>query len=741
MPISGSYSVPLVALSIVIAIFASYAALDLAGRVTASKGKIRLAWLLGGAVAMGLGIWAMHYIGMLAFRMPMRVSYDPATVLASLLAAVAASLVALFTVSREQMGRWQTAAGGIVMGSGIAAMHYIGMAAMRMQARTEYDPLLLAASIVLAIAISMIALTFAFSGRDEKKASPRKLINALIMGSAIPVMHYTGMIAARFVPSDAPIDFSHAASISSIGTTAIAATSLLVLSLVIVTSFLDRLLSAQMAAADSARAGEIYFRTMADAIPQIIWTALPSGRVDFYNKRWYDYAGLTPSPNADQEWQNVVHADDLQACIEKWQEALKLGEPYEGELRLLRASDKAFRWHLTRAVPLRQGNRTITKWFGTSTDIEDQKRNQQTLEEQVQQRTEALVEANTRLTERSQKSSLLAQMGELLQSCANLKEAFSVFVGFAPKMFPNLRGAVILLNSSRSLLEVVGSWADCELSSSVFEPSSCWALRTGHRYQVEGAGRGVPCAHSKNLSGASLCIPIQAHGESLGVIHFQTMESAGKISELELSLAGPFAEQAGLAVANIRLREALRSQSIRDGLTGLFNRRYLEETLEREVHRAARTAQSLGVIMLDMDHFKSFNDNFGHEAGDLLLHEFGVFLSRHTRADDIACRYGGEEFALIFPGADLENTRRRAEHMQTAVRDIQLIHQGRPLGPITLSAGVAVMPLHGTSPRQLLAAADAALYKAKRGGRDRVMVADSAADSAQAGSVSAGASI
>jgi len=750
---SGSSDLRLVALSIVIALFSSFAALDLAGRVTASRNKARAAWLIGGSAAMGLGIWSMHYIGMLAFVLPVPMFYDPPTVFLSLLAAIAASAVALFTVSRNRMAAWQAVLGSICMGSGIAAMHYIGMAALRVSARVSYNPRLVLASILLAIMISLVALLLTFRVREEKKTTWRKVVSAMVMGSAIPVMHYTGMWAASFTPSDSLVDHSHAVSISSIGIAAIAVSSLFALTLVLVTAFLDRLLSARKAVAEAAGKGEKYFRTLADAIPEIIWTALPNGELDFYNGRWYDYTGKSPSEGGNWGWEGVVHPDDLQQCSQSWQQALQTGEGFDIEYRLRRSSDGQYRWHLGRAVALRDAQRQIVKWFGSSTDIEDQKRNQQSLEQEVRQRTQAVVESKALLTEemsqrertqreldqqtqklvreltdRSEVNALLAKMGDLLQSCTNMKEALSIVLGFAPKLFSNLRGAVILLNASRSLLEVVGTWADCKVSSSVFEPDSCWALRTGHRYEVLAGDQAMTCGHAASVTGPYVCIPIQAQGEALGVIHFQTTDDIREISASELSLAGTFAEQTGLSIANMCLREALRSQSIRDALTGLFNRRYLEETLEREVHRIARAGQALSVTMLDVDHFKSFNDTFGHAAGDAVLHEIGVFLLRNTRADDIACRYGGEEFVLIMPNADAEATRIRIEQMRLDAKELRITYGDKPLGPITISAGIAAFSAHGSSPKQIIDAADAALYQAKKGGRDRVVVAESGID-------------
>jgi diguanylate cyclase (GGDEF)-like protein len=180
----------------------------------------------------------------------------------------------------------------------------------------------------------------------------------------------------------------------------------------------------------------------------------------------------------------------------------------------------------------------------------------------------------------------------------------------------------------------------------------------------------------------------------------------------------------GLSVANIRLREALRAQSTKDPLTGLYNRRYLQEMLDREIRRAIRSEQALGVLMLDLDHFKNFNDTYGHDAGDAVLRETASFLVRSIRAEDFVCRYGGEEFVVILPTADLRAAEARAQRIRAKLRDLVILHNGRSLGLITASIGVAALPGHGTNEKDLLQAADAALYRAKREGRDRVAVAD-----------------
>src|SRR5580704_9589589 len=201
------------------------------------------------------------------------------------------------------------------------------------------------------------------------------------------------------------------------------------------------------------------------------------------------------------------------------------------------------------------------------------------------------------LTERSQRATLLAKMGELLQTCVSKDEVFAAALGFAPKIFPTRRGAVALLNPERSLAEVVGSWHDCQLPISVFEVNSCWALRTSHPHLVIAGDTTAPCAHAAGVKHTYLCIPILAQGEALGILHLQATDDVPQMNASELSFKTTFAAQVGLSIANIRLREALRTQSVRDALTGLYNRRYLEETLEREMRRAARAEQSLGILM------------------------------------------------------------------------------------------------------------------------------------------------
>jgi len=402
---TGSYDYSEVARSVSIAIAASYAALDLAGRVTAASGRIRLAWLGCGAAAMGIGIWAMHFKGMLAFHLPVPVEYQWPTVLASLLVAILASAVALYVTSRQHMGRVEALTGSLIMGGGIAGMHYIGMAAMRLPAITRFSPLLVTFSILFAILFSLVALLMAFDLREETKWTvPRRLGSAIVMGGAISAMHYTGMAAASFIPASPP-DLSHAVSISPVANNGIAIVTLIVIVAAMVTSSVDRRAAAGVQrlnqelerrvaertlqleavnqalrkeiaererAEDALRRSEDRLRLVIDTIPQQIWSSPPDGSLDFFNAQWLSFKGFSQEEVQGQGWQRMLHPDDRERVVRAWRESVANGTPYEQEERH-RGADGQYRWFLARGVPLRDAEGRVIRWYGTNTDIDDRK--------------------------------------------------------------------------------------------------------------------------------------------------------------------------------------------------------------------------------------------------------------------------------------------------------------------------------------------------------------------------------
>ena len=338
-----------------------------------------------------------------------------------------------------------------------------------------------------------------------------------------------------------------------------------------------------------------------------------------------------------------------------------------------------------------------------------------------------LQEVLAQVEERNHTMTLANEMADMLQACQASEEAYRAIGHFMPRLFPDDAGALYMLNNSRNLYETVASWGQDPLAVPVFAPDECWSVRRGRLHQVENPREALHCRHvAEAIPGGYLCVPLIAQGEPLGVFHlrpkFPADEQTPGLAAVKDQLALTVAEDLALSLANLRLRETLRSQAIRDPLTGLFNRRYLEETMERELNRVKRQEIPLGVIMMDLDHFKQYNDTFGHSAGDELLSALGILLKSHIRGEDIACRYGGEEFLLILSGASVSIALERAESLRQAVKEM---HQHYPdLKPTTLSLGVAVYPEHGNTGLQLIQSADAALYRAKKAGRDRVMASE-----------------
>lgn len=332
------------------------------------------------------------------------------------------------------------------------------------------------------------------------------------------------------------------------------------------------------------------------------------------------------------------------------------------------------------------------------------------------------------LEQRTAEITLLSQMGDMLQTCQMASEAYTVFGQFADKLFPETSGAVYLIKESANYVGPVVVWgaASVQLTKNVFRLNDCWALRSGRIHMRRDQTSELVCPHiEKNQRTAFpyICIPMMAQGETLGVFHMEADGASMQLNDARQQLAQTVSEHLSLALANLRLRETLQHQSIRDPLTGLFNRRYLEETFERELQRVARSQGSLGILMFDIDHFKKFNDVLGHEAGDVLLRELGNILRAHVRGADIVCRYGGEEFTLILPDATLEVTQHRAEELRQLIAALRVAFRGQPLGPVTISIGVAAFPIHGADKEVLLRVVDAALYRAKQEGRNRVVTA------------------
>ncbi|KAB7763453.1 GGDEF domain-containing protein [Xanthomonas maliensis] len=319
----------------------------------------------------------------------------------------------------------------------------------------------------------------------------------------------------------------------------------------------------------------------------------------------------------------------------------------------------------------------------------------------------------------------LSRYSGLLQNCRDAEEALKITARTIAPLIPGASGAVYLLRASRDRAEQVVSWGElADGGTDGITPEQCWALRRDRTYVVDDASRSVLCEHATvNLPphGSTACIPLSAQGIQLGML---TLRGEHPHAPDVIRIAEAAAEQLSLALHNLRLRETLRQQSIRDPLTGLYNRRYLEEALNHELARCTRRQLPLSVLMLDVDHFKCFNDLHGHGGGDRVLAAIGELLLAQTRGEDICCRYGGEELTVILPEADLETACTMAEKLRASIEALQVSADGASLPKVTASFGVATFPTQAGTVPELLRHADQALYRAKQAGRNRVVAAE-----------------
>ena len=318
--------------------------------------------------------------------------------------------------------------------------------------------------------------------------------------------------------------------------------------------------------------------------------------------------------------------------------------------------------------------------------------------------------------------SATTQMMELLQVCHSQSEMAGVISSALPDLFSGLDGALYAARGPECALECLACWGPPAAMHS-FGPTECWALRRGSAHVFEPSHPGVRCAHGVDGEQPCLCVPLVADGNAIGVLHLRAPQETEFPPEM-CRLAKTLAKQLSLAFGNLRLQETLRAGAERDPLTELYNRRHLEISLLRELARAQRHAYPVSVIMLDVDHFKNFNDSNGHEAGDAVLREVSQVLRRHTRAEDVACRWGGEEFLMVLPGCAIDDAYAKAEAIREAIAQLRVSCRGTALPRVTASLGIACFPANGERVEDLINSADTALYHAKAGGRNTVVATD-----------------
>lgn len=413
----------------------------------------------------------------------------------------------------------------------------------------------------------------------------------------------------------------------------------------------------------------------------------------------------------------LLHSEDRDSIVQHHERCLNLKDDEYLEIEY-RMQDSSGNWHWLQSkdtVFERDSTGQPTQILGVSQDITESKR----IQAQTARLNLELAEKVETLEKWHGERLKLAKMNEFLQACLTVREAEIVLTDLLQPLFPNSHGVVYLMNNSKNMLEAIATWgiAMCESS---FEPHECWSLRRGNIHQVYPQTDRLYCAHiNTTCNSPTLCSPMIAKGKTLGMLYLR-FDNTAKISQMVQELATTVSQNIAMSFANLKLQEKLRHQSLRDPLTGLYNRRYLQESLSKELDRARRKQQTVSVIMLDVDRFKLFNDIYGHSAGDLVLKEVSAYLLHQTRQYDIACRYGGEELVIVMPDASMEDTIIRAEQIREEIKKLELKHQEQSLQTITVSIGISCFPQHGYDVDSLIRAADTALYEAKNSGRDRV---------------------
>ncbi|MBL6749042.1 MAG: diguanylate cyclase [Nevskia sp.] len=499
-----------------------------------------------------------------------------------------------------------------------------------------------------------------------------------------------------------------------------------------VSRFLDRRMSAEKELGQANRRlndslhllqeSERRFRLSFDSAPIGLAAVALDGRFIDANHALCAMLGYSESELLSRTFQDITHPDDLQTDLEHVRTLIEgRGDSYRMEKRYFHKSGYVIRAQLDVAM-LRDEHGKPLHFISQIQDITSRKR----VEAELRENKRKLEQGFARLMQTNHEITTLSELSGILQACQSVEEVAAPLSTFTPALFPGYSGSMYLLHASRNYLESTVRFGNPDSSEPVFSPDACWALRRG---QLHWNGQdGLRCAHIRADSGnrAVVCIPIISQGDIVGIGFLQADKAGDDALQSEdrqhfEQLAGMVADRVGIAVSNIKLRQTLRLQSIRDPLTGLFNRRYLEETLPREIGLAERRGHELSMLMIDVDRFKQFNDVHGHEAGDQALRLIGGQIAKHFRDSDIACRFGGEEFAVVLPGANGSQAAAKAEELRAQVERLQLTVRDEVIGPVTISVGAAQF-----RPQQragdLIGTADRALYRAKNEGRNRVVI-------------------
>jgi len=441
-----------------------------------------------------------------------------------------------------------------------------------------------------------------------------------------------------------------------------------------------------------------------------------NGAIEYVNPKFEEVTGYSFEEALGKNPRILKSGRQSDDYYQELWDTILTGNEWRGEFSNRKKNGEIY-WELASISPVLNENDEVESFVAVKEDITERKRSEDALTEAKT----ALEDQVLTLEKRNREIALFSEMQAALLNCGDEAEAYQILAEYAEKLFPNTMGSLYQVSGEGGLSRLVG-WG--EMCSQM--PDFPFAARLGNTEHTD-----VPFTRpflSDCYIGSvdtvtarqSLCIPLYTQGQLWGV--FQLVLQPGDSVKQTQQLAVSVMQQYLLAVENLRLREELRMQAIRDPLTGLYNRRYLEAELAREISRAERKQDAVCVIMLDIDHFKNFNDQYGHDMGDIVLRHLGLFLQNSVRSGDVACRYGGEEFLIIMPEINLESAVERAETLRAGIEKFNENENRHYPGKLTISLGVAAYPQHGSTRHEVMVAADEALYAAKRAGRNQVKV-------------------
>ncbi|NJP07201.1 MAG: PAS domain S-box protein [Chloroflexaceae bacterium] len=462
------------------------------------------------------------------------------------------------------------------------------------------------------------------------------------------------------------------------------------------------------------------FQRAVEQSPSSVVITDTKGVVEYVNPKFTQITGYTLEEALGKN-PNILKSGYMTADTysQLWETILAGGEWHSEFYN--RRKDGEYFWELSSISPIFNPDGEITHFVAVKEDITQRKKDEEILQNANEQLTHSINE----LEKRNREMTMLHRMNDFLQRSQSPEEAYAIGLPFLRDLFPNQTGSLYMLHPITRILEMVVYWGEPPSQRSV-ATESCLAFGGGRVHMVEGPLDDFRCDHlGEDKIQSSLCVQLITRGEPLGLLHLRN-GPVGSEPERDhwTRLAMMVADHFALALSNLQLREQLIHQAIYDQLTGLFNQQYLRETLKRELRRSVRHGHPIGLIMVDIDHLRRINDTHGYGGGDIVLRTIASLLRHAVRAEDIVCRFGGEEFVVVLLEASLENTLRRAEIIRNAISQLVIPYQGRSIKAVTVSMGIAAFPEQGSTVEEIIGAAEDALYRAKSEGRNQSVIAD-----------------